>query len=232
MNSKINFLKFIAVTLAVLVVLLFITDTKEEVTAKALKPKPLMETENLPFKITTEPAIQEVVAEEVVAEEVTGRDIPKYNISLSQELQEHTWNQSNYMEIPYSLEISLLYAESRFDENAKNYNDTCRGIGQLSRRTGERLAGILQIDDFWNKNVFVAEYNINCSVYKLWELKQMGIQRNYSEEETILFMLGSYNMGVAGFDLYVSENGTMETPYSKEVLKYKNDLEQYGTIFD
>ena len=226
MNSKVNFLKFIAVTLAVLVVLLFITDTKEEVRTSSTKPIQETKTESIQLK-STEPAIKEIVDEEV-----TGCDIPKYNISLSQELQEHTWNQSNYMEIPYSLEISLLYAESRFDENAKNYNDTCRGIGQLSRRTGERLAGILQIYDFWNKNVFVAEYNINCSVYKLWELKQMGIQRNYSEEETILFMLGSYNMGVAGFDLYVSENGTMETPYSKEVLKYKNDLEQYGTIFD
>ena len=155
-------------------------------------------------------------------------EFPQYNINLLPEVQKYIWERCNELEIPYELELSVLYAESGFDENAVNYNNTCRGMGQISRGTGERVANVLQIDNFWEENVFDAKHNANCSIYHLWELKQIGIERGYSDEDNCLFILGAYNRGIAGYDRYIKKYGKMETGYSDKVLNYKNQLEQYG----
>jgi len=224
-KSTIRFIKCITTVVLILVGLTYLVNKITYSNAE--------ESVKTEIKAVTEAA---VVTEEPI-QEIIRNDMPQYNISLSQELQEHTWNQCNYMEIPYELELAVLYIESEFNEKAVNYNSTCRGMGQLSRQTGERVANVLQIDNFWDKDVnntkqkvFDAECNIDCSVYHLWELKQIGISRYYSDEDNYLFILGAYNYGVAGFDNYVREHDTMETDYADEVSKVKSDLEQYGTI--
>jgi len=149
---------------------------------------------------------------------------PKYNITLSEELQNYTYNYCSYLNTSYELQLAILRTESNFDSQAVSYTGVCRGMGQLSRTTAKVLAESLQIEDF---DIYNAEHNIQCSAYLIKQLSDYWRDEGYCEEDIIGLSLLAYNRGVSGCYKYLKNHDIYEDEYVNKVLQRKSDLEQY-----
>lgn len=148
-----------------------------------------------------------------------------YDIPLSEALQRYTWNETMYHGTSYELQLALMYCESRFDGKADS--GSSRGICQINRNTEKGLAEGLRIKDF---NSFNEKHNISASIYLIKQLHDYWVSEGYSEEDSTVLSLISYNRGLAGCKKYMRYNNIYSDYYVNKVLGYKSQLEQYGTI--
>ena len=175
-------------------------------------------------KVDTKSAIETTAQAIEVIQEPVINQTPVYNITLSKELQDFTYNQCEYMDVAYELELAILYTESKFDSQAVSYTGACRGMGQLSRTTEKGLAESLQIQNY---NVFNAQHNISCSVYLVKQLRDYWREQGYSEEDVTGLTLLSYNRGIDGCKRYISNHDIYDDKYVNLILDRKSQLEQY-----
>lgn len=153
--------------------------------------------------------------------------LPQYNIGLSKELQEYTFNECLYYDVSYELELALMYTESRFNDLADN--GVSRGICQINRNTAKKLADDLQIENF---NSFNAKHNVSASIYYIKQIRDYWREQGYCEEDVTLLSLISYNRGLAGCKSYIKSYSIYNDYYANKVLGYKEQLEQYRQIVD
>jgi len=153
--------------------------------------------------------------------------MPQYNIVLSKELQEYTWNECLYYEVAYELELAIMHTESRFNEKADN--GISRGICQINRNTAKKLAEDLQIQNY---DSFNAKHNISASIYYIKQIRDYWISEGYCDEDVVYLTLISYNRGLAGCKNYIRSHGIYDDYYAHKVLGYKEQLETTRTIVD
>jgi soluble lytic murein transglycosylase-like protein len=156
-------------------------------------------------------------------------EIPAYNIPLSKELQQYTYEISQQYDIAYELVLAVMWKESRMNIYAtyKNSNKTTdNGIMQLNSRYAKSWAISYNLQDF---NVFNAKNNIFIGVRVLADRISYFANKKYSDELLFHAAISSYNKGIGGYMDYKSHYG-FKSDYSKSVLKYKEDLEITGTF--
>ncbi len=149
--------------------------------------------------------------------------MPVYDIPLSKELQEFTYDKCKEYEVPYELILAIFKTESNFNIKAKNKNSNGsvdRGIGQINS---------IHKKEF-NKQGFTDWFNpyenIEYSVKYFAELyHKFDGNEHYS--------LSSYNRGEWGFRKLLKK-GITSTKYSRAVINNKNKITQYkeGDIYE
>lgn len=156
--------------------------------------------------------------------------LPKYNISLSLELQQFTYDLCNQYEISYELVLSVMYQESTFITNKVHYNKNGtndKGLMQLNSSVRDGWAKQYNITNF---DPFIPKQNIEIGLRKLKDLIICYEYKRISETKLIYYVLGSYNNGVDGYyDKYISRK-KYKTDFANKVLKYKQQLETIGTF--
>ena len=165
--------------------------------------------------------------EESQVEEEIIVSVPRYNINLSEHLQEYTYYLSEECpDVDYELILSVLYTESKFDANTKNINrsgSVDRGIAQINSNYTKHYAEVSgYYKDF---NPFNPEHGIKACVYKLQELAEFWKKNGTTDKEKLeIQMVESYNKGVTGYKNYIKSNNTDTSKYSNLVLTRKNEL--------
>lgn len=219
-------IKFITVSILIFVLCLgFSTQTEGEFK----KPEQQLKES---FLQTGDEQIKEIVIENIEQKkDLEEAKMPKYNISLSKELQEYTWNLCNEYKLSYEMVLSLIYQESRFNPKAINYNSNNTydsGITQINSKYLKyhcKLVGI----DYKNFDVFNPYQAIELTVKLLNYYKEHWKEKGFdSEEELFDLVLGSYNMGMSSMHKKIKTSRSLSNKYSRIVLKHKLDLEKYG----
>lgn len=157
---------------------------------------------------------------------------PKYNVGLSDYLQEYTFSLTEKCpDVDYELALAVLYTESKFNSQAKNVNrngSIDRGIAQINSNYTEHYAEVSGFNESFDP--YVAEHGIKACVYKLQTLADVWKAKGVTDKETLeLYMIQSYNRGVVGFKNYMASNGA-ESNYSRLILQRKNELLSEGEI--
>ena len=160
---------------------------------------------------------------EVKAEEIIHNERPKYDIPLSEELQQYIWELANKNEISYELVLAVMYLESRFDIGAVNRNNNGtkdKGIMQINSAYKEYHAKNAGIEDF---NIFDPYDNIKVGINVLVTERDYWRSFDMCEMDVFKYTMGSYNMGRLGIEKY----GLPEA-YINRVSDYKMMLETEG----
>lgn len=173
----------------------------------SVKEKTVVETTNI---------AQEIVIQEKEEE----MKFPFYDIPMSYELQEYTFELCQEYDIAYELALGVIYVESRFKPDAKGASSI--GLMQLNKNTYPWIAGELEINNF---DPYNAKQNIHAGIYYLDYLRGYWIDKGYTDESAFSLMLISYNMGVSNCSKYVSKHG-LDYGYVDKVYEYKTHLEQ------
>lgn len=157
---------------------------------------------------------------------------PKYNVGLSDYLQEYTFYLTEKCpDVDYELALAVLYTESKFNSQAKNVNrngSIDRGIAQINSNYTEHYAEVSGFNESFDP--YIAEHGIKACVYKLQTLADVWKAKGVTDKETLeLYMIQSYNRGVIGFKNYMASNGA-ESDYSRLIFQRKNELMSEGEI--
>lgn len=178
-----------------------------------------------------QPSYQITEAIHVMQEKVTVQatsleenDFIAYDINLDEEIQRHIWNEANKYELSYELLLSIAYVESKYDPSVVSWDGSSTGLFQLNtRNTVEWLARETGIKNVNPKNPY---HSASMAAWYVNYLREKYINEGYDEESATNRILLAYRFGVAG-----SKGRSMNHPYVKAVLKYKNNLET-GVIYE
>ena len=158
-------------------------------------------------RITPEPAVAPTPEPEP---ELTARI---YDIPLTKELQEYTFNLCKENNLDYEFTLAVMEQESDYQEKAiSKTNDY--GIMQINKINHEWLSEKLGIDDFLD-----AEQNILAGVKMLSDLIT-----KYEDPHKALM---AYNAGEAGAKKHW-DKGTTTSGYSREVMTRTEELKEEG----
>lgn len=146
--------------------------------------------------------------------------IPIYDIPMSPELQEYTYELCEYYCLPYELVLGVIHTESRFIETANS--GSSQGIMQISRGTGNWVSEQVGIRDF---DPYDPKQNIAVGVWYLDYLRSYWREQGCLNQDVFSLMLISYNRGITGCKNYVEKYG-IENGYVTKVFDYKIMLEQ------
>lgn len=130
-----------------------------------------------------------------------------YDVSLSSDLQDYTYNLCKEYGVDFDLAISIMDGESEYDIMAFGINDngsTDSGLMQINSCNHDWLKEELGITDF-----FDPKQNILCGVFMLADLMQ--------RHEDVHEILISYNMGEATMRK-LRKKGIYTTEYSRKVV--------------
>lgn len=154
---------------------------------------------------------------------------PEYDIALDVEIQDYIWEQSLLHNWDWDLILGISFKESRFDVTA--YNN--------SNSDGSVDSGLMQIN---SSNIDKASnslgYEIDVNNYKhnvdaaIWLLNYLRdkYKSQMSEEQFCYFVILAYRQGEASALNDIETYGFWTDSYVADVLKYKEQLERYGTI--
>lgn len=154
---------------------------------------------------------QEVIALKQMNKEIDEIKAQYYypNIGLSKDLQFHTYVACKRYGVDYKLALSVMYAESSFQVNAKNSNDnktTDYGLMQINT---------VNLEKFYQmgyKDIMNPYANIEYGVYILSQREKVF--------DDIHHVVSSYRWGIQGFkNLKVDK-----TKYSNKIVNYKQNL--------
>lgn len=137
---------------------------------------------------------------------------PIYDISLSQELQEYTYDMCSFYDVDYELALALMWHESNFDAAAISSTDDY-GLMQINEVNHDYLRETLGIVDFLDPYD-----NIECGVYTISTLVH-----EYEDNNLALMV---YNMGRRGAAKCWSD-GIYKSVYSQSVLAKMEKLKEY-----
>lgn len=174
---------------------------------------------SVPNTSTNTPIVHEFNRDRVAITSRQEREIPIYDIPLSKELQEYTYQQAQLNELPLTLVYAVMKVESDFDPMANS--GSSKGLMQLNTNTYPWLAEEVGID---NPNPFDEKQNIQMGVWYLKWLSDYWRNQGYSEELIFNLSLLSYNRGVYGAKTYIQNHG-YDHVYIDKVLEYKLHLE-------
>ena len=121
-------------------------------------------------------------------------EYPQYNIPLSPELQKYTYKQCNKRGISYSMVLSIMWAESKMDITARNYNSNGSvdySLFQLNSATVDELASEIGITKFNPNDVHM---NIDIGVYYL-SIMRDNFSKDFSDEDTFTATCFAFNRG-------------------------------------
>jgi len=146
-----------------------------------------------------------------------------YDIPLSEELQEFTWEQSQKYDLSYELVLAVMKVESDFREDVVSYNNTSVGICQINaHNTADWLAQRVGLKEYNLKN---PKHSIKMATWYLKWLSDYWRKQGLSEELIFNATLLSYNRGIQGSINYITEYGYSHK-YVEKVYKFKSRLEQ------
>ena len=153
-----------------------------------------------------------------------------YQIPLSYELQNYIKETCEKYDVDVKLVLGIMKTESTFNHNVSSKNNSGGGssCGIMQLNTARKsyikwygeLTGIG--DSFDYRNIY---HNIEAgiAVYKYyrnyWEVK------GYKGTELNIRALNSYNMGIANFERYIRNTGSISRSYDKKVYKNMEGLE-------
>lgn len=159
-------------------------------------------------------------------EDIDIPEMPVLNIKLAKEYQEHIWKCCYENNISYEAFIALMYVENHsFDIAAVGSDGHDKGLVQARdyyykwhcELVGRKI-------DYFNPYDSIDVGSAVYTYYKsLWESKVLN-------EDLLYYTVNMYNMGETKFPEWLKENGAIPRTYSDDVLKYKEQLERFGTI--
>lgn len=159
--------------------------------------------------------------------------VPDYNIPLDKDVQIYTYSICQENNISYELILSVIKLESNFDTKLNSYNDNGnnvdRGLCQHNNRYDQYHCELIGIENF---DPYDAKKSIELCVKLIRYYYDYWLTEGFSEEESTLLALASYNMGLNGCINYVKKANKFNTPYSDVIIKHKYNLEQYGEFKD
>ena len=128
--------------------------------------------------------------------------VPQYDVPISKELQEYTYDLCRSYNVEYELVLAVMWHESNFDTDAISPTDDY-GIMQINKVNHESLKSELGFVDIMDpKN------NIHSGVYLLSEL--------YKKYDDTAEVLVAYNQGPTGAER-LWRSGIYTTDYSTSV---------------
>ena len=138
-------------------------------------------------------------------EAATKVEAPIYNIPLSKELQQFTYEKCLEYDVDYLMALGLMDAESDFQVDAISPTDDY-GIMQINKENHDYL------NDAFNKEIdfLDAKQNIEAGVFYL-----SGICENNTDPNRILMI---YNMN-SSIAQALWDDGRESTAYSREVMR-------------
>lgn len=190
--------------------------------------------DNYKTKIENEEEIKYVNEWSVISKEIKERmnedwedEFKPLNISLSVELQEHTWNMCKKYNEDFIFVMSIMKSESDFDTIAKCRNQTdsyySRGLLQLNERYINEFKELTNNKEFNINNVYD---NIEGGIAKIHSLRKEWGKYEISDEEMFLAITNSYNKGFGLYKSEVASRGEFFTRrYDQKVLENKIKLE-------
>lgn len=136
-----------------------------------------------------------------------------YNVPLSDKLQIYTQEICKEYKVPFDLVIGVMFAESTFDQSARNGN--CYGLMQVNTINAEELKsiGVYDLTD--------AKQNIKGGVYLLSK-----VLTKFDLSGALI----AYNCGESGAKKKLN-SGITSTDYTRTVLKYAAGLEVKERIY-
>lgn len=139
-------------------------------------------------------------------------------IPMSEDLQKFTYDMCCINNVSYTLVLSMMYHESKFDTEAISYNSN-----------GSCDSGIMQINSC-NLKLLNEEYGIT-NLQDPYENITAGVSiisdyvNKFGENDGLM----AYNMGIGGY-LNAIENGIYSTQYSENILDTKAEFESMLSI--
>ncbi len=165
----------------------------------------------------TEPEIIMSASPEIVEEPIIEIPIrPEYDIGLSEELQEYTYQLCLEYEVSYEFVLAIMYCESSFRDWIKGTAGEF-SLMQIHPINVPRLRQELGIKDFMNP-----KQNILAGVFLISELNE--IYNNNMQEVAV-----AYNAGITG-QKTLADSGIHKTRYSIKVKRVMEMLISEGTI--
>lgn len=142
------------------------------------------------------------------------RKIPKFNIPLSAELQDFTYEKCIQYDVDYIMVLAIMQEESQFQPDL--IADGNYGIMQINKSNHKYLRETLGTTDFLD-----AKQNIEAGIFFL-----SGIYENNTNPEKILMV---YNMG-GRIAQGLWDMGRESTGYSRGVMRAMDDIREREII--
>ena len=142
-----------------------------------------------------------------------GQAVRIYDIPLTEELQEYTFNLCQENNLDYEFTLAVMEQESDYREKVISKSNDY-GIMQINQVNHEWLREKLDIEDFLD-----ARQNIQAGVYMLTDL----ISRYEDPHKALM----AYNAGEAGAKRHWNK-GTTTSRYSREVMARAEELREEG----
>lgn len=167
--------------------------------------------------------------EQLQVKERWQKDIP-----LHEELQEYTWKLAQVYGVSYDLILATMYRENRaFNLKAINRNkdgSVDKGLMQLNSKYYDEYAMMIGVnpkdfDPFDPYQNILVGVNILKNRMSYWQNKKVK-----NETELLHKTALGYNKGLHGSKKYIKRYRKYTTPYTKDILKYKKELELHGTF--
>lgn len=191
------------------------------ITTSAPKVKPKIETlpttlmESLILTIAPEPKLSPTSKPTSTPKAST--DINIYNIKLSENLQQYTYETCKKYGIDYELVLAIMYVESSYDPKTVGSSGEL-SLMQIHPINFEWLQNDLGVLDFYNP-----EHNILAGIYMLADL-----QKSFDSTSHVLV---AYNVGKYG-SKQLFKKGVNETKYSVKVEAVRDELISHGAIIN
>ncbi|WP_019420069.1 transglycosylase SLT domain-containing protein [Paenibacillus sp. OSY-SE] len=147
------------------------------------------------------------------------------SVTLSDKVLDIIWKETSAEGINYYTFLALIKAESNFDAETVYHNDngtTDYGLVQMNSRNIGRLAKEIHVS---NLDVFNPDHNIRLGIEELIECREYW-EDTYQGEKLEKAMLLAYNRGRAGSERWINNKGTIDSSYTKKVMKYKKHFER------
>jgi soluble lytic murein transglycosylase-like protein len=178
------------------------------------------------------------VDETVTAESADQIEFPYYDsISLSEEVQQFTWEMANEYQVSYELPLAIMDVESDYTSDITSVTNDY-GIMQLNTNPNRYYEGgtmewaaenIGKESEFDPYNPY---HNIEAGIWYISWLRDYWLNRGYSEEDTYMLVIMSYNLGIGSMDEYLHKYGLVPNDYFKKVDRIKTNLEMEGGVQD
>ena len=137
------------------------------------------------------------------------QEFQTYDIDLSEELQNYTFEQCEKNGLEFELVLAVMQVESNFKSDLiSKTNDY--GLMQINKVNHKRFMKELGVTDFLDP-----KQNIDCGIYMLKELFD-----KYSNEHKVLM---AYNFGEGGMKRNWKK-GVRSSKYSRKVLQIREEL--------
>lgn len=151
-----------------------------------------------------------------------------YDVPLSYKIQNYIKEICKTYEVDIETVLAIMKIESNFQQNLKTKNNIgggySIGLCQLNNNYIDWFSEITGIEDFDIDNIY---HNIEGGIAVYKHYKNYWKNQRYSGEELIIRTLNSYNMGLSGYQNYITRTGLISRSYDKKILKYKKDELQY-----